>query len=79
MRVSIAITIFNGARYLFEQLDSFVRRTRQPTELVVTEGCAWDEALALLRTLAETVEVRVVGQRLEPKKQDAPALRISGR
>jgi glycosyltransferase involved in cell wall biosynthesis len=46
--VSIAMATCNGARYLQEQLDSFVCQTHQPDELVVTDDGSTDETLQIL-------------------------------
>ena len=48
MKISIAMTTFNGSAYLQEQLDSFIRQTRQPDELVVCDDCSTDSTLDLL-------------------------------
>lgn len=49
MKISIAMATYNGARYLSEQLDSFLRQTRQPDELVVCDDCSQDGTLDILR------------------------------
>jgi glycosyltransferase involved in cell wall biosynthesis len=43
---------YNGARFLREQLDSFVRQTRLPDELVVTDDCSTDETFELANEFA---------------------------
>ncbi|GAB3473401.1 glycosyltransferase family 2 protein [Azotobacter salinestris] len=48
MNISIAMATYNGSRYLQEQLDSFVRQTRQPDELVVCDDCSSDETVHIL-------------------------------
>lgn len=48
MRVSIAMTTYNGAKYLQEQLDSFLNQTRQPDELVVCDDGSIDATLEIL-------------------------------
>ncbi|MFB8828540.1 glycosyltransferase family 2 protein [Azotobacter sp. CWF10] len=48
MNISIAMATYNGSRYLQEQLDSFVRQTRQPDELVVCDDCSSDETVRIL-------------------------------
>ncbi|QQE87163.1 glycosyltransferase family 2 protein [Azotobacter chroococcum] len=49
MKISIAMATYNGSRYLPEQLDSFLRQTRQPDELVVCDDCSQDGTLDILR------------------------------
>ena len=48
MRISIAMTTYNGAKYLQEQLDSFLYQTRQPDELVVCDDGSTDGTLEIL-------------------------------
>ena len=61
MKISIAMATYNGAKYLQEQLDSFVAQTRKPDELVVCDDCSVDETVAILHHFAETApfEVRI--------------------
>ncbi len=50
MKVSIAMATYNGARYLQEQLDSFVTQTRPPDELVVCDDCSSDATIDILES-----------------------------
>ena len=52
---------YNGAKYLQEQLDSFVDQTRLPDELVVCDDCSTDSTVEILQRFAEVApfEVRV--------------------
>jgi glycosyltransferase involved in cell wall biosynthesis len=50
--VSIAMATYNGARYIREQLDSFVAQTRRPDELVITDDGSTDETLSIIRDFA---------------------------
>lgn len=43
MRISIAMATYNGAKFLQEQLDSFLCQTRQPDELVISDDCSTDK------------------------------------
>lgn len=45
---------YNGARWLRPQLDSFVRQTRRPDELVVTDDGSTDDTAAVVAAFAET-------------------------
>jgi glycosyltransferase involved in cell wall biosynthesis len=47
--VSVAMTTFNGAPYLEEQLDSLLAQTHRPAELVVGDDGSEDETLAILQ------------------------------
>ena len=48
MKISIALATYNGAKYLHQQLNSFVEQTRQPDELVVCDDCSTDTTLDIL-------------------------------
>ena len=49
MKISIVMATYNGAKYLQEQLDSFLNQTRQPDELVVCDDVSTDATLEILK------------------------------
>jgi glycosyltransferase involved in cell wall biosynthesis len=51
-RISIALATYNGARYLPEQLNSFLAQTYPPFELVVGDDGSTDETLGILEDFA---------------------------
>jgi len=59
MRVSIALATYNGARFLQEQLDSFVNQTRQPDELVICDDGSIDETLEIAERFAAAAPFKV--------------------
>lgn len=48
MKISIAMATYNGAKYLQEQLDSFMNQTRPPDEVVVCDDGSSDNTLDIL-------------------------------
>lgn len=48
MKISIAMATYNGAKFLQEQLDSFLCQSRQPDELVVCDDGSSDETIEIL-------------------------------
>jgi glycosyltransferase involved in cell wall biosynthesis len=48
MKISVAMTTFNGERYLAEQLESIAAQTRLPDELVVHDDKSTDRSVELL-------------------------------
>ena len=48
-RISIAMAVYNGERFLREQLDSFIRQTRLPDELVVSDNASTDRTVEIVR------------------------------
>lgn len=59
MRISIAMATYNGARYIQEQLQSFVEQTHQPDELIITDDCSTDQTEAIVCKFAETAPFKV--------------------
>lgn len=53
-KISVALCTYNGARFLSEQLESFLAQTRLPDELVIGDDCSTDETAALVEEFAET-------------------------
>lgn len=43
MSVSVCIATFNGDRFIEEQLESVLRQTRQPDEVIVCDDCSTDK------------------------------------
>lgn len=65
LRCSVAMSTFNGATYLGEQLDSLARQTRLPDELVVADDGSTDATVELLRAFQAKApfQVRLVTDR----------------
>lgn len=61
-RVAIALATWNGERFLSEQLESYLKQTRLPDELVVSDDCSKDGTLDVLNEFARTApfEVRIL-------------------
>ena len=63
LTVSVALTTFNGATYLGEQLDSLLAQRHPPAELVVGDDGSEDETLAILEGFASRAPFPVVVHR----------------
>ncbi len=48
IKTSIAMTTYNGEKYLQEQLDSFLNQTILPDELIVVDDCSSDKTIEIL-------------------------------
>jgi glycosyltransferase involved in cell wall biosynthesis len=61
VRVSVAMTTFNGGAYVGEQLESFTRQTRPPDELVICDDCSSDDTVEQLEAFERGApfEVRI--------------------
>ena len=53
MKVSIAMTTYNGEKYLPEQLNSFLSQEIQPHELIVCDDVSTDKTLKILNNFAK--------------------------
>jgi glycosyltransferase involved in cell wall biosynthesis len=53
MKISVAMCTFNGARYLPQQLDSFLDQSRLPDEIVVCDDRSTDGTIAILEAFAQ--------------------------
>ncbi len=60
MKISIALATYNGARYLQDQLESFLAQTRLPDEVVVNDDGSTDETLDLVRRFSDRAPFPVV-------------------
>lgn len=50
--ISIAMATYNGEKYLQEQIDSILRQTIQPTEIVICDDCSTDNTWEILQLYA---------------------------
>jgi glycosyltransferase involved in cell wall biosynthesis len=60
MKTSIALAIYNGEKYLQEQLDSYLAQTVLPDELIVSDDCSSDNTQKILIDFAKKAPFRVV-------------------
>lgn len=49
MKVSVALAVYNGERYLKKQLDSLLKQTRSPDEVIIIDDCSTDGSAAICR------------------------------
>lgn len=58
--LSVALCTFNGALYLREQLDSLLRQTSPPTELVLSDDGSSDASVSIVTEFARAAGMRLV-------------------
>ena len=51
--ISIAMATYNGEKYLQEQIDSILRQTLKPTEIVICDDCSTDNTWDILQRYAK--------------------------
>ena len=54
MKLSIALCTYNGERHIADQLDSYMKQTRPPDEVVICDDCSTDSTLSLVKAFAKT-------------------------
>lgn len=57
--ISIAMALYNGQRFVREQLESFARQTRLPDELVVSDDASTDRGVAIVHEFARNAPFSV--------------------
>lgn len=60
MKVSLAITVLNEGDHIRRLLDSMVKQTRQPDEVVVCDGGSRDNTLQVIREYEKKLSLRIV-------------------
>ena len=48
MKISIVMTVYNGEKYLNEQIDSFLNQTLLPDEIIIADDCSSDKTLEII-------------------------------
>ncbi len=81
-RVSVAMATYNGARFLDEQLQSILKQTRLPDELVITDDNSTDSTIQIANDFAAAapfpVRVQRHASRLGYNDNFAAAIQMGG-
>ena len=48
MKISIVMTVYNGEKYLKEQIDSFLNQTLLPDEIIIADDCSSDKTIEII-------------------------------
>ena len=76
-RISIALCTFNGEQFINEQLQSILKQTRQPDELVAFDDCSADRTIEMLELFGRSapfpVRIRRNSTQLGPAQNFAAA------
>ena len=65
LSISVAMCTYNGSRYVAEQLESILKQTRRPDELIVCDDCSTDNTPGIIADFAGRAPfpVRIVSHR----------------
>ena len=59
-KISVAMAVYNGERFLADQLGSLARQERLPDELVISDDASTDRTVEIVRDFAERAPFRIV-------------------
>jgi glycosyltransferase involved in cell wall biosynthesis len=59
MKISIAMATYNGAKYIHEQIKSFLTQTRLPSELIINDDCSSDATLNIINEFSKNAPFEV--------------------
>ena len=48
MKISIVMTVYNGEKYIKEQIDSFLNQTLLPNEIIISDDCSSDKTIEIV-------------------------------
>ena len=52
MKISIVVAVYNGEKYLKEQIDSFLNQTLLPDEIIICDDCSSDKTIKILKEIS---------------------------
>jgi glycosyltransferase involved in cell wall biosynthesis len=58
--ISIAMTAYNGEKYIQEQLDSYCKQTILPDELVIVDDCSTDSTQKIINNFKEKAPFKTI-------------------
>ena len=58
-KISIAIATYNGASYLFQQLDSLVKQTVAPYEVIICDDNSTDNTLEIAKSFEKVLPLKI--------------------
>lgn len=59
VKVSVALASYNGSRHIAEQLESLLRQTRSPDEIVVSDDRSTDDTVRIVQDFARRSSIRI--------------------
>ena len=59
MKISIVMTVYNGEKYLKEQIDSFLNQTLLPDEIIICDDCSSDKTIKIIKKYEKNSLVKI--------------------
>ena len=63
LRISVVLTIYNGEKFLSEQLESILNQSRKPDELLILDDCSTDHSMEIVEQLTKgynDIEIKMI-------------------
>lgn len=60
MKVSLVLTVLNEGEHIRRLFDSILKQTRQPDEIVVCDGGSHDNTVAVIKSYADRLPIKVI-------------------
>lgn len=57
--ISVAMTTYNGERYIKEQLESIINQTRKVDEIIIFDDCSKDKTVQIIREAIKETEIKI--------------------
>jgi len=67
-KISVLLSTYNGAKYIKEQLESVIKQTVTPFEIVIQDDCSQDETVQIIREMARSYSKKVRLKYMKTKK-----------
>jgi len=58
VKISLCMSVYNGGRFLGEQLESIARQTRVPDEVVIVDDCSNDKTAGVVASYKDRLPIR---------------------
>ena len=79
-RISVALCTYNGARYLTEQLESILRQSQPPDEIIICDDRSTDDTIAIIDSFIKeypgVIHLFINEETLHVKKNFEKAIRL---
>ena len=59
MKISVVMTVYNGEKYLLEQMDSILDQSYLPNEIIISDDCSTDKSMDILESYKSNNDVDI--------------------
>lgn len=58
--ISVVMTTYNGEKYIKEQLDSIIRQTCTPNEIIIADDCSSDSTVNIVKSYNNKTDIEII-------------------